>query len=97
LFDRGETTANQIRELQIVAERHGWVIVRIYDDDGISGSIAREDQPAMKELDARRGAPRGRYGGREAVRSVGAACSICSACSASSSQKAPSGGRRQGG
>jgi DNA invertase Pin-like site-specific DNA recombinase len=45
-----QTTANQIRQLQTVAKRHGWAVVKVYDDNGISGGIAREDRPAMKEL-----------------------------------------------
>ena len=45
-----QTTQNQIRELRAVAERHGWAIVGVFDDAGVSGSLAREDRPAMKAL-----------------------------------------------
>ena len=45
-----QTTQNQIRELRAVAERHGWAIVAVFDDAGVSGSLAREDRPAMKAL-----------------------------------------------
>src|SRR5215471_16066022 len=45
-----QTTENQIRELQDVAQRHGWVIINIFDDNGISGSVPREQRPAMKAL-----------------------------------------------
>jgi DNA invertase Pin-like site-specific DNA recombinase len=45
-----QTTENQIRELQDVAQRHGWVIMKVYDDNGISGSVPREQRPAMKAL-----------------------------------------------
>jgi DNA invertase Pin-like site-specific DNA recombinase len=45
-----QTTNNQIRELQDVAQRHGWVIVKVFDDNGISGSLPREQRPAMQAL-----------------------------------------------
>jgi hypothetical protein len=45
-----QTTENQIRELQHVANRHGWIIVRVFDDNGVSGSVPREQRPAMKAL-----------------------------------------------
>jgi DNA invertase Pin-like site-specific DNA recombinase len=45
-----QTTENQIRELQDVAQRHGWVIVKVFDDNGISGSLPREQRPAMQAL-----------------------------------------------
>jgi DNA invertase Pin-like site-specific DNA recombinase len=32
-----QTTENQRRELMAVAERHGWTVVRIFEDAGISG------------------------------------------------------------
>ena len=33
-----QDSANQLKELEAVAERSGWEVVRIYDDSGISGS-----------------------------------------------------------
>jgi DNA invertase Pin-like site-specific DNA recombinase len=45
-----QTTENQLRELREVAGRHGWDVVAVFDDDGISGSVARQDRPAMKAL-----------------------------------------------
>ena len=33
---------NQIRELQSVAQRHGLVTIRVFEDNGISGSVPRE-------------------------------------------------------
>jgi len=45
-----QTTHNQLRELCAVAERHGWTVAGVFDDAGISGSLARDDRPAMKEL-----------------------------------------------
>ena len=31
-----QTTANQRRELQAVAKRHGWAVVHVFEDAGIS-------------------------------------------------------------
>jgi DNA invertase Pin-like site-specific DNA recombinase len=45
-----QTTENQIRELRDVASRHGWNVVAVFDDNGISGGVPREDRPAMKML-----------------------------------------------
>ena len=45
-----QTTENQVRELRVVAERHGWIVSDVFDDAGISGGVAREDRPAMKRL-----------------------------------------------
>jgi hypothetical protein len=33
-----QTTANQRRELHAVAKRHGWSVVQVFEDAGISGS-----------------------------------------------------------
>lgn len=35
-----QTTDNQRRELMAVAERHGWVVVQVFEDAGISGARA---------------------------------------------------------
>lgn len=45
-----QTTHTQIRELEAVAARHGWSVIAIHDDDGVSGAAAREDRPAMRAL-----------------------------------------------
>ncbi len=45
-----QTTANQIRELRAVAERHGWTVAGIFDDRGVSGSVDRDARPAMRGL-----------------------------------------------
>jgi DNA invertase Pin-like site-specific DNA recombinase len=45
-----QTTENQIQALREVAERAGYQIVKIYSDDGISGSKGREDRPALNQL-----------------------------------------------
>ena len=46
----GQTTENQRRELEIVADRHGWTVVEIFQDSGISGAKSREERPAMRQL-----------------------------------------------
>jgi DNA invertase Pin-like site-specific DNA recombinase len=45
-----QTTANQERELQDVAGRIGWDIVKVYKDHGISGAKGREKRPAFDAL-----------------------------------------------
>lgn len=46
----GQTTENQRRELQAVAERAGWQIVEAYEDHGISGAKGRDQRPAFDRL-----------------------------------------------
>jgi DNA invertase Pin-like site-specific DNA recombinase len=46
----GQTVANQRRELEAAAERHGWEIVEVFEDKGISGAKGRKDRPAMKRM-----------------------------------------------
>jgi DNA invertase Pin-like site-specific DNA recombinase len=46
----GQTTANQRRELQAVAKRHGWNVVQIFEDNGISGAKGRRDRPGLDAL-----------------------------------------------
>lgn len=45
-----QTTANQRRELEAVAERAGWTIVDIYEDAGISGAKGRGGRPAFDKM-----------------------------------------------
>lgn len=45
-----QTTENQVQALREVAERSGYEIVKIYSDDGISGSKGREDRPALNQM-----------------------------------------------
>ena len=45
----GQTTDNQLTELQRVAQRHGWDIVAVYTDNGTSGAKGRDQRP---EFDA---------------------------------------------
>ena len=46
----GQTTDNQLREIEAVAERQGWEIVRVFTDNGISGANGRELRPAFDAL-----------------------------------------------
>jgi len=43
----GQTTDNQRQELEAVAERHGWKVVGLFADRGISGAKGRDKRPAF--------------------------------------------------
>ncbi len=45
-----QTTENQRRELEQVAERSGWQVVEVYEDAGVSGANGREKRPAFDKL-----------------------------------------------
>ena len=45
-----QTTANQRRELEAVAERCGWHVVKVFEDAGISGSKGRDKRPAFDDM-----------------------------------------------
>src|SRR5689334_19393429 len=46
----GQTVENQTRELQEVAARHGWEVVEVFADKGISGAKGRDQRPAFDRL-----------------------------------------------
>jgi DNA invertase Pin-like site-specific DNA recombinase len=46
----GQNTTNQRRELEAVAERHGWELVQVFSDNGISGAKGRKDRPGLDAL-----------------------------------------------
>ena len=46
----GQTVENQERDLREVAERSGWVVTRVYKDEGISGRKGRDKRPAFDAL-----------------------------------------------
>jgi DNA invertase Pin-like site-specific DNA recombinase len=46
----GQTIENQLQELQAVAENHGWEVVKVFKDEGISGSKGRDKRPGFDEL-----------------------------------------------
>ena len=43
-----QTCENQRRELDAYCERQGWVIAKVYEDSGFSGS--KSDRPALKDM-----------------------------------------------
>jgi DNA invertase Pin-like site-specific DNA recombinase len=45
-----QTTRNQRRELKAVAERHGWQVMNIFEDAGISGAKGRDRRPGLDAL-----------------------------------------------
>jgi hypothetical protein len=45
-----QTTENQRRELEDVAQRSGWKIVAVYEDAGISGARGRDRRPAFDKV-----------------------------------------------
>ena len=47
---KGQSVANQKRELEAVAERSGWQIVETYQDAGISGAKGRDKRPGFDRL-----------------------------------------------
>jgi hypothetical protein len=52
-----QDTDNQRRELEAVADRSGWTVVKFYEDAGISGARGRDKRPGldamMKAVNAR--------------------------------------------
>src|SRR5580700_4565865 len=45
-----QETSNQRRELEAVAARSGWEIVKVYEDAGISGAKGRDGRPGLDAL-----------------------------------------------
>jgi DNA invertase Pin-like site-specific DNA recombinase len=46
----GQTTDNQWRELEAVANRSGWNVVEVFEDNGVSGAKGRDGRPAFDRL-----------------------------------------------
>jgi DNA invertase Pin-like site-specific DNA recombinase len=46
----GQTIENQRRELAVVVRRHGWNVVEVFKDEGISGSKGRDQRPGFDKL-----------------------------------------------
>jgi DNA invertase Pin-like site-specific DNA recombinase len=46
----GQTTENQRRELVAAAKRHGWRVVRVFEDAGISGAKGRDGRPGLDAM-----------------------------------------------
>jgi DNA invertase Pin-like site-specific DNA recombinase len=45
-----QTTDNQRRELEAVAARHGWTVVEVFEDAGISGAKGRDSRPGLDAM-----------------------------------------------
>ena len=45
-----QTTENQRRELEAVATRHGWDVVSVFEDAGISGAKGRDARPGLDAM-----------------------------------------------
>lgn len=45
-----QTTENQLRELEAVAERSGWLVVQVFEDAGVSGAKGRDKRPGFDAL-----------------------------------------------
>lgn len=48
--DRQQTIDNQLRDLNLAAERMGWEIVAHYSDEGISGAKGRDRRPGLDAM-----------------------------------------------
>src|SRR5260221_7113483 len=45
-----QDTEDQRRELEAAAERSGWLVVRVYEDAGISGAKGRDKRPGLDAM-----------------------------------------------
>jgi len=45
-----QDTDNQRRELEAVAKRAGWEVVKVYPDAGISGAKGRDKRPGLDAM-----------------------------------------------
>ena len=45
-----QETGNQRRELEAVAKRSGWQVVRVFEDAGISGAKGRDQRPGLDAM-----------------------------------------------
>src|SRR5450755_5194078 len=45
-----QETSNQRRELEAIADRSGWKIVKVYEDAGISGAKGRDQRPGLDAM-----------------------------------------------
>jgi DNA invertase Pin-like site-specific DNA recombinase len=45
-----QETSNQRRELEAVAARSGWEVVKVYEDAGISGAKGRDKRPGLNAM-----------------------------------------------
>src|SRR5215212_8519864 len=47
---KNQTVENQLRELQAVGARLGWLVVAVYTDEGVSGAKGRDKRPGYDAL-----------------------------------------------
>jgi DNA invertase Pin-like site-specific DNA recombinase len=45
-----QETSNQRRELEAVAQRSGWQVVRVFEDAGIGGAKGRDQRPGLNAM-----------------------------------------------
>ena len=45
-----QDTDNQRRELEVVAKRSGWQVVKVFEDNGISGAKGRDKRPGLDAM-----------------------------------------------
>jgi DNA invertase Pin-like site-specific DNA recombinase len=45
-----QDVTNQRRDLEAVARRHGWRVVAVFSDNGVSGAKGRAERPGLDEL-----------------------------------------------
>src|SRR5260370_41298053 len=45
-----QDVTNQRRELEAVAQRHGWRVVAVFSDNGVSGAKGRAERPGLDGL-----------------------------------------------
>jgi DNA invertase Pin-like site-specific DNA recombinase len=45
-----QDVTNQRRELEAVAQHHGWRVVAVFSDNGVSGAKGRAERPGLDEL-----------------------------------------------
>jgi DNA invertase Pin-like site-specific DNA recombinase len=45
-----QTSDNQLRELEQVAQHRGWTVVTVYRDEGISGAKGRDKRPGLDQM-----------------------------------------------
>src|SRR5260221_5066304 len=48
-----QDTDNQRRELEAVAKRSGWQVVKVFEDAGISGAKGRDQRPGLAAVERR--------------------------------------------
>ena len=47
---RKQAVASQLRELQAVGARLGWIVVAVFSDEGVSGAKGRDKRPGLDAL-----------------------------------------------